>query len=159
MTDVFFERLSHEAHRELFHYWDSKRQGDRLPSRTDIDPIDIPHLLSCLALIEVFSDVDPVDFRYRLAGTEIVKAAGREPSGKTFRELYSGDHLEGAIQTYNDIRERAAPHISRRIFRNDACRRCLNYDRMILPLASKGQTVDMFILHVVFVEIRNLNAI
>lgn len=52
----------------LLDYWEARR-GDRgVPRRGDIDPLDLPpSLLPHLLLIDV--EREPLDFRYRLAGT------------------------------------------------------------------------------------------
>jgi hypothetical protein len=61
-------------------YWDSKRAGRRMPRRRDIDPLEIPQLLSHVVLIDVLRD--PLDFRYRLIGTAITARMGRDCTGE-----------------------------------------------------------------------------
>lgn len=57
----------------LFEYWRAKRQGRRMPSMRDIDPIEISWALSRIFLI----DYTPSDgFVYRLAGEEVASAFG-----------------------------------------------------------------------------------
>lgn len=50
-------------------YWEGVRGARRMPSRADIDPADLVGLLGNLMLLDVLRD--PLDFRYRLIGTEI----------------------------------------------------------------------------------------
>ena len=40
----------------LYEYWRSKVRDRRLPARADIDPLDIPDLLSNLVLIDVVGE-------------------------------------------------------------------------------------------------------
>src|SRR3546814_12310908 len=63
--------------RRLYEYWCSRCQGGALPSRRDIDPLDIPDLLPNLFLLDVIGDAE--DFVFRLAGSrEIGRASCRE---------------------------------------------------------------------------------
>lgn len=52
---------------QLHAYWKSRCRDRQMPSRSDIDPIDVPTLLPCIFLVDVLND--PRDFRFRLAGT------------------------------------------------------------------------------------------
>ena len=66
------------AWRELYGYWHGLQREGRPPSRADLDPpLQIPRLLPNLMLI------DAVDghFRMRLVGSEVVRRAGRDPTG------------------------------------------------------------------------------
>src|SRR5258705_7804623 len=53
------------------------------PSRRDIEPTDIPYLLSGIVLLDVH--YDPLDFEYRLIGGEVVKRSGNL-KGKRVRQ-------------------------------------------------------------------------
>lgn len=144
--------LSHPEHTWLYDYWRQRRPSGGLPGRKDIDPVDFPHLLSRLAVIEVEPQDDGVRYRYRLAGTEIVRRAGRDPTGKYFHDLYEGDYLQSAQALYDGLRQTAEPHFSQRVFPIGDGESYLRYDRLILPLASDGRTVDQFLLLIVVVE-------
>ena len=150
------DRLRHADHRALFEYWASKRTEGRLPARADIDPIDLRRLLPRLALIDVLRDGGTLDFRYRLTGTEIVERAGRDPTGRTFGELYAGDYRETAIATYRKVVETAKPLLSERTYPLVPEREFLRYDRLLLPLAADGRTVDMVMLLIVVLEHRKV---
>jgi hypothetical protein len=147
--------LRHADQRALYAYWCSKRRQDgRLPARADIDPVEMRALLPRLALIDVLRDGDRLAFRYRLTGTEIVDRAGRDPTGKRFEELYSGDYLKTAHATYREVVETGRPHTSDRVYPLVPGREYMSYDRLLLPLASDGSTVDMVMLLVVVREHR-----
>ncbi|MBG06491.1 MAG: hypothetical protein CMM59_20710 [Rhodospirillaceae bacterium] len=49
-----FIQSRNERIRGIYEYWDSKRQGRRMPSRADIDPVEIPEYLSNVILVDVF---------------------------------------------------------------------------------------------------------
>ena len=58
---------------KLIDYWCSRRQGRAMPSKDDIDPVEIAWALNRIFLM----DYSPDDgFRYRLAGGEIAKVFG-----------------------------------------------------------------------------------
>ncbi len=147
---AFEQRLEHADHKRLWAYWRSKAPAGGIPARADLDPLDIPALLPRLALIDVECEEGRSQFRYRLAGTEIVARAGRDPTGKSFVELYEGAYLEQALATYREVVETRQPHLSRRRFPVESGRDFLSYDRLILPLARDHRSVDMLVLCTVF---------
>lgn len=55
-----------------------------MPSRADIDPVEIPTLLPYVMLIDV---VEPLDFRYRLIGGEARSIMRRNYTGRLFSEI------------------------------------------------------------------------
>ncbi len=66
-------------------YWEERRRDRGLPSRADIDPLDIPDLLPQVFLVNVTRA--PLDFRYRLLGTQIVRHSAADYTGKSLRDL------------------------------------------------------------------------
>ncbi|MBP5857031.1 PAS domain-containing protein [Marivibrio halodurans] len=145
MAPDFSESIEHPVLRGMHAYWcDRIPDGRLLPGRQHIDPIDFPGVLSRMALIDVLRGGDGLHFRYRLTGTEIVARAGRDPTGKRFDELYSGDYLVQALKTYADLTAVPTPHYSRRVYPLLDGREHLEYARLILPLARDGRVVDMF---------------
>jgi hypothetical protein len=65
-------------HLDLHEYWLAKRGHRTMPVRSDINPADIPVLLPYLMIIEKAGD----QFRYRLAGTAVVREIGYEVTGR-----------------------------------------------------------------------------
>ena len=65
-------------------YWLAKAKG-RVPSRSDIDPVDVRELLPNLMLIDVVGD--PARFRYRLVGTRVVQYTGFDFTGRCIDEM------------------------------------------------------------------------
>jgi hypothetical protein len=68
-------------------HWRSLRGGDRsLPRPEDLDPVAIPRqVFSNSELVEVLRD--PLDFRYRLIGTEIYSISQKGYSGLKVSEI------------------------------------------------------------------------
>src|SRR5436190_2826857 len=77
--------VDHRLH-QVHAYWQSRRAGRQMPSRSDIDPTDIPGLLPFVFLVEVLNE--PRDFRFRLAGTHFSEFAGMEVTGRTIGEVF-----------------------------------------------------------------------
>ena len=71
--------------RELYEYWRACAQSRPIPSRFDIDPVAIPHLLPGLSLIDARPDLDSL--RYRLAGTRVGEIYGAEITGRAVFEI------------------------------------------------------------------------
>ncbi|MBT6139576.1 MAG: PAS domain-containing protein [Rhodospirillaceae bacterium] len=59
----------HPNFRIFWDYWKSKFRGEQFPGRRDLDPLDIPLLLSSIVIVDV--ERDPYRFRYRLTGENI----------------------------------------------------------------------------------------
>jgi hypothetical protein len=57
----------------LFSYWLAKKGDRRCPSRGDIDPLDFAYVLGHVILFDVIRD--PLRFRVRVHGTEMVRRA------------------------------------------------------------------------------------
>jgi len=148
--------LSHPDHRDLMDAWLRLKPASGLPLKEQLDPTVFPRLLPRLAVIEAVRTDGPGDegitFRYRLAGTEIVRRAGRDPTGRTFSELYEGDYLASARATYLDLMQRRAPHFSQRVFPIGEDGGEMRYDRLILPFSSDGETADFFLLLIVVIS-------
>jgi hypothetical protein len=74
--------------REVLAYWRKQCASRAMPSRQDLDPLDIPSLLGGIMLADVMQD--PIDFRYRLIGTGIADRLSRDDTGAHFSLL--ADH-------------------------------------------------------------------
>ncbi len=79
MADPAFIDGCHERVRAIYLYWDGKRNGRLMPSRADLDPVDIPKLLPDICLVDVVPDARK--YVYRLIGTNECAMRGRDPTG------------------------------------------------------------------------------
>lgn len=144
--------LAHPEHRALFDHWNAHKRDGQVPLRTSFDPLAFHRSMPRMAIIERSGgDENPI-FRYRLAGTEIVQRAGRDPTGKCFEELYEGGYLDSANETYREIMAHGQAHFSQRVYPIGDGRSSLRYDRLILPYSSEGTTIDQFVLLIVVVD-------
>lgn len=70
---------------ELFHYWNRLRDGRPAPKRTELEPAEIKNLLADTFILEMDSRGEAV---FRLAGTRLCAAYGRELKGFSFASLW-----------------------------------------------------------------------
>jgi hypothetical protein len=136
----------HPAIRAIYQYWRSIHPGTGLPGRQHVDPVDIPHLLSNLWLLDVVRS--PVRFRMRLVGTRVVAYAGKDNTGKWIDEKWPD--YNDAI--YRRIVETGQPSWWRgpSQFRPD--KTYFELERVRLPLARDGETVDMILCLTMFYD-------
>ena len=135
---------------ETFDYWTSKVRNRTLPARRDLDPCEIPNLLPWLILTDVFDD--PLDFRYRLIGTQIVAQARRDLTGKRFSEL---DHAGPGSTVWTDrvkVVETRRPVFSTPPYCGPKAG-IASVSGIHLPLSGDGRTVDMILTAVDFAMI------
>ena len=132
---------------ELYHYWRRKHRGDRLPGRTDINPIEIPGLLKNIAILEVSDDAE--DLVFALAGSRIEAVHGRALKGVSLRQLQEEFEVSPSVRRYLDAVNSREPQFQRASLKEFgkeqwACR------RLILPLSSDGERVDALLMGAMF---------
>ena len=81
--------------RDLYKYWNGKKGDRKMPSRPDICPTEIVDLLPKIILIDV--EYEPLRFRFRLVGTDVVTAMGQDATGKYLDELSSNSAMHGRL--------------------------------------------------------------
>lgn len=133
------------ALRALHQYWLGCRRGGRLPSRAEIDPVDIPDLLRHVMLVDV--DEGGARFRFRLVGTKV--ATGKDPTGCFLHEaapkgLY-GHHI--CALYVRAVRE-ARPFYTVFDYRyaEQHGRGPERIHRLFLPLSDDGTMVNMLLV-------------
>ena len=125
---------------EAFSYWLSKRGSRAMPSRRDIDPVEMPKLLPYLMLIDVIPE--PLDFRYRLIGTEVRAISRRDYTGMLFSQLPGKGRgsvvWEGCAETVRACApfSRTPPYVGPEQHLADC-------ENLLLPLSEDGATVNM----------------
>lgn len=132
---------------DVYDYWNRKRRGRAMPARADIDPVDIPHLLGRLYLVDTAETLGA--FRFRLYGSALAQGFGRDRTGSQFHEtpeIHGDAAVAGAYwRVYSDglpdyVRGRPiAPDTTFRM-----------YSRLLLPLSDDGVQVNMILGAIVF---------
>ena len=140
-AEEHLDQPGRENIRAFYEYWHSKRRGNQIPLRTEIDPLDIPKLLRNIFLVDIF-DGPPVDYRYRLVGTEIVELDG-ECTGMYLSEMLPDrKRFSNLWQQYDDIRK---GHYWLRV--EDLPHRekghLIRYEVLLLPLADPLGRITM----------------
>jgi hypothetical protein len=79
--------MKHPSNREFFADWDGKREAERAPDRSDIEPGAVRELLGD---IFVLSYDDP-GFPFRVAGTRVCALLGRDLKDRSFSALFAPD--------------------------------------------------------------------
>jgi hypothetical protein len=140
-TDPDYLARNHPKLRFLHDYWLSKRRElGRLPGRADIDPVEVFELLPYIVLWDVIDGGK--DLRIRLAGSHFEEAHERAMRGFRMSEWIRSrqdaavwERLRTVIQGRQpDFRHTELPFLRRPYI---VC------DRVMLPLASDGVTVDV----------------
>lgn len=132
----------------MYAWWEEKRRmTGRLPSRADVNPAEIPRLLPHIALLDILTD--PLDYRYRLVGTRIVEAMGAERTGKRMREVMTPPAIAATVEVIAQLlRTREPLAFSGTLFW--LSRDYIEFETLILPLSSDGETVDMAVMGLEF---------
>lgn len=149
----FAARIGDARLARLYEYWRAKRGGRRCPARTDIDPVEIPALLPHLILTEVVEG--GARFRWRLVGTEVERHFGTSMTGRCIDERLRGQYLDYLLGLYRTLLAGSTPVYSENSYTTrtggwDACSEVLRTNRLMLPLATDGEIVDMVLLGQVF---------
>jgi hypothetical protein len=133
--------------RRLHDDWQARRRGRPLPARADFDPLDLKYLMGKLLLVDVLRE--PLRFRFRLVGTELVKHAGIDLTGRMLDDYPYPEFREHMRELYTAAVTTRQPLGSSqaRLVLDGRLRR---YEGLLLPLASDGETVDMLMIGVVY---------
>lgn len=78
--------MRHDNSRVLFKYWNELRRGRPAPDRTEIEPVEIRTILGDTFILEISERLRAISFR--LAGTRLCAAHGRELKGLGFLALW-----------------------------------------------------------------------
>ncbi|MDF1719698.1 MAG: PAS domain-containing protein [Minwuia sp.] len=137
-------------HLSLLDYWQGLGGTKGIPSRSAVNPMDVPRLLKNIGLIDVVTDIAGLTrFRYRLIGTRINHIYGSDFTNRWVHESKTGAHGEFVAQLYLDAVTRAVPVFSRTMI-TYGDQRELQTDRLVLPLSGDGKTVDMLLFSNLF---------
>jgi hypothetical protein len=85
---AFKAQLVVPEQRQLYDYWLGCADGKAMPTRSDINPAQIPRLLPYISLVDVAADIERS--RVRLAGTRLRDVYDREITGLQIDELDFG---------------------------------------------------------------------
>ncbi len=128
----------------LLEYWHGKRGARLMPSRADIDPLEMPEHLGWIMLTEVVRSSEAIRYRYRLIGSKITHLIGRDSTGKYWDELYAPELYDA---TTSALRWVVAHRRPLRILGTlkHLHRDWTEMESVDLPLSTDGETVNMIL--------------
>ena len=120
-----------------------------MSGRSDFSPEGLKSFLGNIVLIDV--EHEPVRFRHRLIGTDIVNRLLRDSTGSYLDELYDPKFYELAVSSYSYLIDHREPirgvgdmaYIKRSL---------LKFEAVDLPLSQDGVTVNMIMKCAYFSE-------
>tara|TARA_R110002167_G_scaffold121454_3_gene299695 strand:+ start:1545 stop:2180 length:636 start_codon:yes stop_codon:yes gene_type:complete len=132
---------------ELVSYWNEKRGKRRMPSRSDVDPLDLRSHMGSLILIDV--EHEPLRLRYRLIGTHITTAMARDSTGKYYDEIYPPEILAHIYDSFRWIFDHKKPlRTFGQAFYPD--KNFYEYESLNMPLSDDDDVVNMVLGELIF---------
>jgi hypothetical protein len=126
---------------EAYDYWLQIHPPEGLPGRQHFEPTEVPGLLRHLRILEL--DGDPPRFKVRVIGTQYGERLGRDATGRYLDELFEGFSGSAFHRALMGIVVNKRP-VWRRGPLQWFCREQFSHvERIHLPLARDGSTVDM----------------
>lgn len=147
--------IVHPLLRRLFLYWSGKRAGRDLPSRQDIDPIEIgPEVLPHIMLTDV---LDSGRLRYRLAGTAVEAVTGHSLSGHHLDELLRPPYRDYVLSLYDEIIKGRHALYTESLYPLHGTQPERLTKRLMMPLVSEDDEVVMVLSGQTFKTITDLS--
>jgi hypothetical protein len=140
----------HPKIRRMYDYWLAKRAGRLMPSRSDVDPLELRDCLGNLCLVDVTGDAAP-RFRFRLDGSNLVLSTGFDMTGKFLDEMPDEGYRGFVTAIYQRVIETRAPVFV--VNQEDWKGYDLQVNSVTMPLSSDGTRVDA-ILDAIFTAIQ-----
>ncbi len=120
-----------------------------MPARVDLDPADLGHLLPNILIHEV--QAEPLDFRYRLVGSEIVSHINQNPAGTWMSQI---PHQKKPSKLWSFLEDAVAN--KRPVIANPPYlgkyKEFKFIEDIILPLSADGKNVNMLFIGVDFLK-------
>jgi hypothetical protein len=103
ILDAALARVRHFQLYDFYRYWDRLRDGQTVPSRAELDPLEFPSALGYVSLFDVVEGGER--FRYRLGSGNLLEVLGEEMTGRYLDQMPSESFREilaDALQTVVD---------------------------------------------------------
>ncbi|MEO1199127.1 MAG: PAS domain-containing protein [Pseudomonadota bacterium] len=133
--------LRQDASRRLYAYWNRLRGTRLAPERGDIEPGDLAQLLGDTFVLEVES---PSRLTYRLAGTRLSIAMGRELRGENWLDGWRDKERE-ALETLITCVVHDVVGASIDIDHENHNGRCVRYEWALFPLALRNGPIGRIV--------------
>lgn len=123
--------MRHDSSRQLYEYWNLLRGSRSAPERSEIEPSDIRDVLGDTFILEVSTQFRTIAFR--LAGTRLCAAHGRELKGLGFLALWSEDDNFPIVKAVNKVYGKHEPMLISYAAQSETGR-FVEYEAVLLPL-------------------------
>jgi len=139
--------IVHPKLQRLYQYWSEKRGERSMPSRADLDPVDIRFAIGDVILADVLDETPP-RFRIRLHGTNLSERTGFDLTGKMLEEMPAPEFRDLARRSFGKVaRTREPLHtVAERLLDG----RNQRYEAIILPLSGDGERVDRLLIGMIY---------
>lgn len=130
------------APREVRQYWLDRRGTRDMPTRGDLSPTDIVHLLPNIFLVDVLPGSSK--YRYRLIGTNIAMWSGDDATGREMDDPRCGEGASRFVAMHDEVVQTRAPLLTvgqPALFEGSQ----MLFDRILLPLANADGDVCMIL--------------
>jgi len=140
--------IEHPLLQRLLRYWSGKKAGRDLPSRQDIDPVEIgPEILPHVMLTDVLDDGR---LRYRLAGTAVEAVIGRSLGGRYLDELLRPPYRDYILALFAEVIEGRHALYTESLYPLHGTQPERLTKRLMLPLVSEEGEVAMVLSGQIF---------
>jgi hypothetical protein len=139
--------IKHPKLQQLYDYWSAQRGARKMPSRADIDPLDMTFIIGNVILVDVIAGTS-LGFRIRLHGTNLVERVHYELTGKMLDDLPQVQFRNLTRKSFTKVAKTAEPlrALNDRVL-DDQLRR---YETVILPLSGDDIRVDMLLCGMIY---------
>jgi hypothetical protein len=140
--------ISDERLRDGYTYWCRKAARGKLPRRADIDPIEIPHLLPHVRLVDV---VGSRRYRYRLLGAEVRQHHVTNPTGRFVDDVLSPPTGPRIVALYDQCCRECRPvYVEHAYILQNGSGVWHMTKALFLPISEDGVTVSqILVFHVI----------
>ncbi len=127
--------------RRFLAYVEDKRSGRTFAARGDLDPVDFPYMLGDIVILDVL--YEPLRFRYRLVGSNLVGWRNYDLTGKFVHEHGDPEYRDFVLERYREtILERRITGGAYRLLFDGKLRA---YQALRAPLSDDGKHINMII--------------
>jgi hypothetical protein len=139
--------IVHPGLQRLYQYWSDKRGERTMPSRADLDPLDITFVIGDVILADVIDETPP-RFRIRLHGTNLSERTNFDLTGKMLDEMPAPEFRDLSRRSFTKVvRTREPLHaLAERVIDG----RTQHYEAIVLPLSGDGERVDRLLIGMIY---------
>ncbi|KAB2847634.1 MAG: PAS domain-containing protein [Hyphomicrobiaceae bacterium] len=148
MVPALSRQMKLKTSQALYGYWNEVRRGRLAPRRFDIEPSRISQLLPETFILE---RVEGDRFIFRLAGTRICEAFGREFRGTNLLDLFAGKE-RSALERLLAIATGQGAVVVLTLSAASGRRRPVPLEMVLLPLLHTDESVSRFLCSLAEVE-------